>query len=104
MSPTSGLQGAQAGVHPVDQEYLEPETAHLPALGAQQGQAGCSQSRGPWGRPCLPTEAAAGVSQPGGLTVLWFYFNSALGKCISFPVELHVLVAKNIVFFHLIQT
>ena len=31
-------------------------------------------------------------------------FNSALGKCISFTVELCVLVAKNIVFFHLIQT
>lgn len=26
-------------VHPVDQEHLESGTAHLPALGAQQGQA-----------------------------------------------------------------
>ena len=45
MNPSSDLQGAQAGVHPVNQEHLEPETAYLPALGAQQGQAERCPSR-----------------------------------------------------------
>lgn len=45
MSPSSDLQGAQAGVYLVDQEHPEPETAYLPALGAQQGQAERRPSR-----------------------------------------------------------
>lgn len=91
--------GAQQERRGWTRSWLPRQQEHVPVCWEpSRGRLGAHKAEGPGGGPASPCRSSRcqPARRPHCFVVL---FNSALGKCISFPIESRIFMAKNSLFF-----